>query len=77
MSFKLEIGDGIFYSLISIIILVLFWMRYLEKYLSLWWIQQLKLFYRKQGFIEGIAYIDSWNKGVLKSVLRAGYQVKK
>jgi len=37
VSFKLEIGDGIFYSLISIIILVLFWMRYLEKYLSLWW----------------------------------------
>ena len=48
-----------------------------NKHLSLWWIQQLKLFYRKQGFIEGIAYIDSWNKGVLKSVLRAGYQVKK
>jgi len=37
MNFKLEIGDGIFYSLISIIILVLFWLRYLEKYLSLWW----------------------------------------
>ena len=37
MNFKLEIGDGIFYSLISIIILVLFWLRFLEKYLSLWW----------------------------------------
>ena len=37
MSFKLEIGDGIFYSLISIIILVLLWLRYMEKYLSLWW----------------------------------------
>lgn len=47
-----------------------------NKQLSLWWIQQLKQFYRRQGFTEGIAYIDSWNKGVLKSVLKAGYQIK-
>jgi len=48
-----------------------------NKQLSLWWIQELKKFYKKQGFTEGIAYIDSWNKGVLKSVLRAGYKIKK
>ena len=48
-----------------------------NKHLSLWWIQELKKFYRRQGFTEGTAYIDSWNKGVLKSVLRAGYKIKK
>ena len=37
MNFKLEIGDGIFYSIISIIVIGLFWLRYIEKYLSLWW----------------------------------------
>tara|TARA_B100000029_G_C17200594_1_gene824225 strand:+ start:337 stop:528 length:192 start_codon:yes stop_codon:yes gene_type:complete len=37
MSLKLEIGDGIFYSAISLIITVLLWLRYLEKFLSLWW----------------------------------------
>jgi uncharacterized protein (DUF983 family) len=37
MNFKLEIGDGIFYSIISIIVIGLLWLRYIEKYLSLWW----------------------------------------
>ena len=37
MNFKLEIGDGIFYSIISLIVIGLFWLRYIEKYLSLWW----------------------------------------
>ena len=37
MNFKLEIGDGIFYSIISIIIIVLLWLKYIEKYLPLWW----------------------------------------
>ena len=36
MNFKLEIGDGIFYSIISIIIIVLLWLKYIEKYLPLW-----------------------------------------
>tara|TARA_B100001057_G_scaffold445487_1_gene483205 strand:- start:108 stop:293 length:186 start_codon:yes stop_codon:yes gene_type:complete len=38
MKFELEIGDGIFYSVMSIILIGLFWLRYLEKYFSLWWI---------------------------------------
>tara|TARA_B100000959_G_C14746485_1_gene527325 strand:- start:291 stop:473 length:183 start_codon:yes stop_codon:yes gene_type:complete len=37
MNFKLEIGDGIFYSIISIIIIVLLWLKYIEKHLPLWW----------------------------------------
>jgi len=47
-----------------------------NKGLSLWWIQELKKYYRKEGFAQGVAYIDDWNKGVLKSVLRAGYEIK-
>ena len=47
-----------------------------NKNLSLAWIQDLKKFYKKQGFTEGVAYIDSWNKGVLKSCLRSGYKIK-
>ena len=47
-----------------------------NKNLSLAWIQDLKKFYKKQGFTEGGAYIDSWNKGVLKSCLRSGYKIK-
>ena len=47
-----------------------------NKGLSLWWIQELKKYYRKEGFTQGVAYIDDWNKGVLKSVLRAGYEIK-
>ena len=38
MKFELEIGDGIFYSIISLILIGLFWLRYVEKYFSLWWI---------------------------------------
>ena len=37
MKLKLEIGDGIFYSAISLIIIVLLWLRYFEKFLPLWW----------------------------------------
>ena len=37
MSLKLEVGDGIFYSAISLIVIVLLWLRYLEKFLPLWW----------------------------------------
>jgi len=48
----------------------------LNKGLSLAWIQELKKYYRSQGFTQGLAYIDDWNKGVLKSVLRAGYEIK-
>ena len=48
-----------------------------NKGLSLWWIQELKKYYRKEGFAQGVAYIDDWNKGALKSVLRAGYEIKK
>jgi hypothetical protein len=59
MNFKLEIGDGIFYSLISIIILVLFWLRYLEKYLSLWW--TLLLWFLILTFII-IAVINNYRK---------------
>ena len=47
-----------------------------NKNLSLAWIQNLKKFYKKQVFTEGVAYIDSWNKGVLKSCLRSGYKIK-
>ena len=47
-----------------------------NKGLSLWWIQELKKYYRNEGFTQGVAYIDDWNKGVLKSVLRAGYEIK-
>ena len=47
-----------------------------NKGLSLAWIQELKKYYRKEGFTQGVAYIDDWNKGVLKSVLRAGYEIK-
>ena len=47
-----------------------------NKNLSLAWIQDLKKFYKKQGFTEGVAYIDSWNRGVLKSCLRSGYKIK-
>jgi len=46
-----------------------------NKGLSLAWIQELKKYYQKEGFIQGVAYIDDWNKGVLKSVLRAGYKI--
>ncbi len=38
MKFELEIGDGIFYSIMSLILIGLFWLRYVEKYFSLWWI---------------------------------------
>ena len=48
-----------------------------NKGLSLAWIQELKKYYRKEGFTQGVAYVDDWNKGVLKSVLRAGYEIKK
>lgn len=47
-----------------------------NKGLSLSWIQELKKYYRNEGFTQGVAYIDGWNKGVLKSVLRAGYEIK-
>ena len=47
-----------------------------NKGLSLAWIQELKKYYRKEGFTQGVAYIDDWNKGALKSVLRAGYEIK-
>tara|TARA_Y100001963_G_scaffold111714_1_gene154586 strand:- start:565 stop:1107 length:543 start_codon:yes stop_codon:yes gene_type:complete len=47
-----------------------------NKELSLGWIQELKKHYRNEGFTQGVAYIDSWNKGVLKSVLRAGYRIR-
>ena len=47
-----------------------------NKGLSLWWIQELKKYYRKEGFTQGVAYIDDWNRGALKSVLRAGYKIK-
>ena len=46
-----------------------------NKGLSLAWIQELKKYYQKEGFSQGVAYIDDWNKGVLKSVLRAGYKI--
>ena len=46
-----------------------------NKGLSLAWIQELKEYYQKEGFTQGVAYIDDWNKGVLKSVLRAGYKI--
>ena len=46
-----------------------------NKGLSLAWIQELKKYYQKEGFTQGVAYIDDWNKGVLKSVLRAGYKI--
>ena len=46
-----------------------------NKGLSFSWIQELKEYYRNQGFTQGIAYIDDWNKGVLKAVLRAGYKI--
>ena len=46
-----------------------------NKGLSLAWIQELKKYYQKEGFAQGVAYIDDWNKGVLKSVLRAGYKI--
>ena len=36
---------------------------------------KLKEYYQKEGFTQGVAYIDDWNKGVLKSVLRAGYKI--
>ena len=38
MKFELEFGDGVFYSIMSLILIGLFWLRYIEKYLSLWWI---------------------------------------
>ena len=46
-----------------------------NKGLSLSWTQELKKYYRNQGFTQGIAYIDDWNKGALKAVLRAGYKI--
>lgn len=46
-----------------------------NKGLSFSWIQELKEYYRNQGFTQGVAYIDDWNKGVLKTVLRAGYKI--
>ena len=46
-----------------------------NKGLSLAWIQELKKYYQNEGFGQGVAYIDDWNKGVLKSVLRAGYEI--
>ena len=46
-----------------------------NKGLSLAWIQELKKYYQNEGFAQGVAYIDDWNKGVLKSVLRAGYKI--
>jgi hypothetical protein len=61
MNFKLEIGDGIFYSLISIIILVLFWLRFLEKYLSLWW--TLLLWFFILTFIT-VAVINNYKKKI-------------
>ena len=47
-----------------------------NKHITLWWIQQLKKFYKKQQFTQAVAYVDSWNKGVLKSLLKAGYEIK-
>ncbi len=38
MKFELEFGDGVFYSIMSLILIGLFWLRYVEKYFSLWWI---------------------------------------
>ena len=52
-----------------------FLFRKSNKGLSLAWIQELKKHYRSEGFTQGVAYIDNWNKGVLKSVLRAGYKI--
>jgi hypothetical protein len=46
-----------------------------NKGLSFSWIQQLKEHYYNEGFVQGVAYIDDWNKGVLKAVLRAGYKI--
>ena len=46
-----------------------------NKGLSLAWIQELKKYYQNEGFAQGVAYIDDWNKGVLKAVLRAGYKI--
>lgn len=46
-----------------------------NKGLSLAWIQELKKYYQKESFTQGVAYIDNWNKGVLKAVLRAGYKI--
>jgi len=46
-----------------------------NKGLSLAWIQELKKYYQNEGFVQGVAYIDDWNKGVLKAVLRAGYKI--
>ena len=46
-----------------------------NKGLSLWWIQELKKYYQNKGFAQGVAYINDWNRGVLKSVLRAGYKI--
>jgi len=45
-----------------------------QIYQSKWLVD--KKYYRSQGFTQGLAYIDDWNKGVLKSVLRAGYEIK-
>ena len=38
MKAKLELGDGIFYSIISLVIMILFWLRFLEKHLPVWWV---------------------------------------
>ena len=37
MKIKIELGDGIFYSIISLIIMILVWLKFIEKYLPLWW----------------------------------------
>ena len=52
-----------------------FLFKKINKGLSIAWIQELKTYYRNNGFNKGLAYIDSWNKGVLRSVLRAGYKI--
>jgi len=54
-----------------------FLFKKLNKNLSLAWIQELKKYYLKKGFTQAVAYVDAWNKGVLKSLLKAGYERKK
>lgn len=32
----MDLGDKIFYSILSLILLTLFWLRFIEEYLTIW-----------------------------------------
>lgn len=47
-----------------------------NKGLLLGWVQEFKKYYKNKGFTQALAYVDDWNRGVLKSLTKSGYKIK-